>query len=182
MTDDVFLESNDLVQRNCEKLYLDSRTADVQFAFRTISSTAISYVTAHKILLSADSPVFDAAFFGSLPLKGQVSIVDTTSEAFIEFLQFFYLSTVRLTAVNIFQVANLCRKYRVNDGPKLCESLIRKSITIKNICSGYETALQLKMVSIMKIFEEEIGKNASEIFKSTEFLECDYKSLIKYSV
>lgn len=92
---------NVLAWRGCEKLYLNERTRDVSLVF---FSKEIVSVPAHKNILAAISPVFDAMFYG--PNK---------QEAFIEFLQFFYRSEVTLSIENVSEVLDLCKRYLLDD-------------------------------------------------------------------
>lgn len=172
MTDNskVFEEENKAALKGCQKLYLDEKTADVEFLFNNAES-----ISAHKNILSVGSPVFDTMFYGSLPEKRHILISDAIKGAFREFLQFFYLSKVRLTAENIFQVANLCKKYVVIDGLSLCEAPMKKSLTINNMCSGYAMAKLLEIENIIKYCGEGIKENSSKILKSPEFLSCNHK-------
>lgn len=175
MSKKVFKGNNGLASKNCEKLYLDSVTTDVNFVFR---KDAVN-VSAHKAILAAGSPVFHTMFYGSLPEKGDILIEDATAEAFKEFLQFFYLSKVQLSSQNIFQVANLCKKYEVNNGLKWCEAPMKQSLTIYNWCSTYAVASLLEMSNVIEYCEKEIKKNTAEVLKSDDFLECDQKVVDK---
>ncbi|XP_055305907.1 BTB/POZ domain-containing protein 3-like [Sitodiplosis mosellana] len=171
----LFEEDNDLARSNCDKLYLDSTTADVNFVF----GEGIDSVAAHKILLACVSTVFHRMFYGSLPEKGDIVIEDASRDAFKEFLQFFYLSKVRLSSEHIFQVVNLCKKYEMADALKRCEAPMQKSLKINNMCTGYSVALLLEMKNVIEFCEREIKEKPTEVLKSTNFLECDHKLLDK---
>lgn len=173
MNGNVFEADNKMACTNCHRLYLDSKTADVKFVFADSGES----VPALKAILSVTSPVFDAMFYGSLPETGDISIVDATPEAFRQFLQFFYLSKVQLDTDHVFQVANLCKKYEVNDGLTLCETPMRHSLTINNMCTGYATAKLLEMESVIELCEQNIQQNAAEILNSTDWLECNHETM-----
>lgn len=89
----------------CEILYLNEELADVNFLFKN-EGKAVK-VPANKAILAALSPVFRAMFFGQLQEKGDVDIVDATSDGFKEFLQLFYINnfanwlTANLTPENV---------------------------------------------------------------------------------
>lgn len=70
-----------------EKLYLNANGADIHFAFKSSDER----IPAHKIILSAISPVFQTAFFGSMPVDDKIKIEDDgiNGNAFKQFLQFF---------------------------------------------------------------------------------------------
>ncbi|XP_055308832.1 BTB/POZ domain-containing protein 1-like [Sitodiplosis mosellana] len=171
MSGKVFEKDNKMAWSIGQNLYLDSKTADVKFVFENSDES----VQALKAILSAGSPVFDAMFYGSLPENGDILIVDAYPEAFKQFLQFFYLARVRLTSDHIFEVANLCKKYAINEGLKLCETPMQMSLRINNTCTGYAVAILLGMENVVEFCEREIKHKATEILKSTDFLKCDHK-------
>lgn len=107
-------------ERKIYEPYLNPKGADINFIFDA-GTEHPEKVKAHKVFLSLDCPVFDTMFFGSIPEKGDVPIVDVSAEAFIEFLQFFYLDEVKLSSANIVEVTNLCKKYEMNDFLTPCE-------------------------------------------------------------
>ena len=157
-------------------LYLDEITADVKFTFKDSDEI----VPAHKSILSINSLVFDTMFYGSLPENGDIPIADASPAAFEEFLQFFYLTTFELTSENIFDVANLCKKYQVTDNAfKLCEYQMQKSLSIINMCTGYAVALLLEMHGVIQYCERLIKVKATKILKSDDFLNCDEQLLEK---
>lgn len=170
-----FLRENQRASFIAEKLYLDARTADVKFVFKNSKES----VVAHKNVLSVGSVVFDIMFYGSLPEEEDILIVDASPEAFKQFIQFFYLTKVKLTPDTIFKVANLCKKYQVDYGLKLCESPMQQSLTIDNMCKGYSVATLLEMENVVKFCEVEIKQKATDVLKSADFLQCDYKVLDK---
>lgn len=176
MCEKIFEESNELVREGCEKFYLDSNTADLTFHFGA-DTEYFESIPAHKIILSISSPVFETMFYGSLREKSTISIVDATAEAFKEFLQLFYLTKVRLTAENIIEVSNLCKKYELNQGLKVCESPLKSALTfnINDACAGYEVALLLELTNVIAFCEQHIRNNALEVLQTTNFLECDEK-------
>ncbi|XP_031636133.1 uncharacterized protein LOC116349021 [Contarinia nasturtii] len=173
---EVFVQENDLVHRSCGKLYMDTKTTDVSFIFG-IDTDHPEYVPAHKILLSAGSPVFDAMFYGSLIEVGDIPIVDASAAAFREFLQFFYKSKVQLTSQHIGEVINLCKKYELNEAVEACEIPLQKSLTKHDMCWGYEVAVLLELENLQQFCEQKIRENAQEVLTSDTFLECNRVSV-----
>lgn len=161
--------------RGCEKLYLDSRTADVYFVFN-FDGEEYKKVPAHKSLLSAISPVFDAMFYGEAKEQSNnIEIVDSSAEAFEEFLQFFYRSTVQLTAENAFEVLNLGHKYEIAIDHCLDTTLIdlcESMLTTDNMCWGYEIAIIFERQRLKQFCEQKINENPMEILHSNSFLTC----------
>lgn len=174
----MFEVNNCLARSNGEKFYLDSGTADVKFVYGT-GTDNVEIIPAHKIILSIDSPVFDAMFYGSLPELGDIPINEASPAVFKEFLQFFYLTKVRLTCENIADVANLCKMYEVKNGLRLCEGPLQRSLTIDDFCSGYELATLLELPNMLRFCEQKIIQNAENILVSASFLECNSDTLDK---
>lgn len=163
---------NALPWRGCESLYLDSRTCDVNFLFE-FDFKDVQKVPAHKSILSASSPVFDAMFYGPHKQLGDVKIVDSTPEAFKEFLQFFYLNSVKLTAENMPEVMYLGKEFLLNDCINKSTDFCEATLTMDNICWGYELAILLDLDRLRKFCERKISENTKEIFQSSSFLSCE---------
>lgn len=166
--------NNESVRRATEKLYLDVTTADVYFTFGANPSEKVA---AHKAILSVGSAVFQTMFYGSLIEKGDIPIVDASISAFKEFLQLFYQQNVRLTLDNIAEVANLCKKYDVNDGLEAAEVFLNKALTPNNVCWGYGIAQYLELTGLIEYCESIIAGYGSEVLNSAALLECDRKVL-----
>ncbi|XP_031637913.1 uncharacterized protein LOC116350299 [Contarinia nasturtii] len=169
---------NVLPWRGCEKLYLDSRTADIFFEFALESNECVK-VPAHKCILSA-SPVFDAMFYGpAQEMTNTVTIVDASPDEFKEFLQFFYLSSVRLMVENKPAIMNLGEKYMLNVCKKACTELSKATLTMENMCLGYELAILFNQDDLKEYCEAKISENPTEFFKSQSFLDCE-PNLLRY--
>lgn len=164
-----FRQRIQLIEQNGRTLYLDSKMADVYFVVGAYRER----VPAHKCILAAGSSVFETMLYGSIAEKGDVLIVDATADAFKEFLQFFYLTEYTLTSRNIFDVANLCKKYDVTDGLAACETPMKDSLTIENMCTGYKVARLLELHDVIAYCEDEIQENPDEIYQSPCFSQCD---------
>lgn len=172
---DSIVYKNLMAWRGCEKLYLDTKTSDVFFIFRSEKNEEIEKVPAHKCILSATSPVFGALFYGLHKQDVDIDVVDTSAEAFKEFLQFFYRNQVKLTTENVPDVMVLCKRYRLDDWQSVlntCNDVCKSTLTLDKMCWGYELANLFQLDELKSFCEEEIGKNAAEIFRSSGFLKC----------
>lgn len=166
------VQKNVLPWRGCEKLYLDARTADVYFVFNS-KSDAIVKIPAHKNILSSISPVFDAMFYGSLKHGDDIKIVDSTIGAFEKFLQFFYLSTVTLTVEIMPEIMYLAEQYMLNECINACTEFYKETLTLENMCWGYELAIFFEKAELMAFCEQQIIENTEKILHSKSFLECE---------
>lgn len=163
---------NDSPSEGFEKLYLDSRTADVFFVFNNSQDEECRKVPAHKNILSAISPVFYAMFYGPAKESGDVTITDSIPEVFEEFLQLFYRSKVNLTAEHVFELMNLCKMYEIEDCVNALTDLCESNLTIDNMCLGYEFAILFGNKRLKKFCERKITENPKMIFNSNSFLNC----------
>lgn len=150
------------------KLYLSRKAADVHFVFKSGER-----IPAHKNLLIAASEVFNTMFYGSMPEKGDVKIVDVSADAFKEFLQFFYLNKVQLTRENIGDVMDLGNRYNVPGCLELCEQFTERILTIDNICQIYGLSIIYDRKRLKYLCEGEIAFNSTMVFESAGFLECN---------
>lgn len=171
MTDSIVYK-NVLAWRGCEKLYLDVRTCDVYFLFKS-KDEEYEKVPAHKSILSSVSPVFDAMFYGSHKQIGDIKIVDSNPIAFKEFLQFFYRSTVSLSAEHVPEVMYLGKEYMLNDCLNACTDFCEATSTFDNICWSYELAILFEQDGLKRFCERKINENTKEIFQSSTFLNCE---------
>lgn len=162
---------NVLAWRGCEKLYLDIRTCDVFFVFESESGET-HRIPAHKCILSAISPMFDAMFYGPLKKDGDINITDASPDAFKEFLQFFYLSMAKLTVENIPEVMNLGKEYLIDDCFNACTDIYKLTMTPETVCWGYELAILFDQSDLKEICEQIIRKHPKEVFESSNFLSC----------
>lgn len=163
---------NALPLRGSEKLYLDERTADVFFVFSVDSEKNVT-IPAHKGILSAISPVFDEMFFGATKCdENIINIDDTTPDAFKEFLQFFYLNRATLTVEQKMDVISLCKQYKLNDSKEAYNDFFKASLNMDNMCHGYELAILFEQNDLKEYCEQQISKNARQIFQSSSFLCC----------
>lgn len=161
-----------------EKLYLDSKTADAFFIF-TAADGKKCRVPAHKCILSVLSNVFDRSFYGKMKKTGDIVITEVSEAAFMEFLQFFYLSEVKLTKDNIAGVMLLGHKYNVTKCLEICAKYLKEVLTIDNICSGLRLAIQYNQPNFLKYCDTFISLNTMAIFKTTGFLESD-RSILEH--
>ncbi len=104
------------INSNLYKLYKNSNIADVYFIFTDEKKK----IAANKCLLAIASPVFEKMFYGHLKEPGDITIVDATHDAFLEFLQFFYCDKFELSTDNICEVLTLADKYDVAGLVNLC--------------------------------------------------------------
>lgn len=115
--------------------YLDERTADVHFICDD------GRVPTHRSVLSKASKVFDAMFYGSMAMTGDVPLPGKSSDAFKILLQFCYLDEVALRLDCITDVMALLNEYQMFECLELCTQFWSANWSIDNICSAYDWAI-----------------------------------------
>lgn len=165
-----------LLLENVKDVFLDSTTADVDFVFNSVDGS-VARVSAHKILLAASSNVFKRMFFGELKENGDVQMVDVSDAAFKEFLQYFYLSEVKLTEDNIASVIYLGHKYNVKKCVADCIEFLMDTLSSENVCAAMQIGILYNHHELTKICDELIIVSTEAVFKSAGFLECDKEML-----
>lgn len=163
--------------KSVEHLYLKSKFADVNFQFISNDGVSVTRVPAHKNILAIESDVFERMFYGQLKESDNVTILDVSDAAFREFLQFFYLADVNLTAENIAGVMYLGHKYNFKDCVDACVQLLKENLTDDNVCTVLSLANFDELGDLLKICEKRILLNTATVFESAGFLECDEKAL-----
>lgn len=168
-------------QESTESLYLNAELKDVNFVFGSDDNNTTVRVPAHKCILAGASDVFKAMFYGDLKESGDVCVVDASDTVFREFLQFFYLTEVDLTAENIAGVLNLGHKYNVKKCIDGCSQFLINTLSNENVCMVLALAIHYnndqQQQQLIKVCERRILNNTAAVFKSANFLECDKKVL-----
>lgn len=137
---------------NLAKMFTNSSVADVNFIFRDENQK----IPANKCLLAIASPVFQRMFYGDLKEPGDIDIVDASSEAFQEFLQFFYLDKFELTIENIAEVLTLADKYDVTGLMNLCGIYLEYNLNNESVSWIYELAIMFNMSHLIQLCSDRI--------------------------
>lgn len=161
--------NNCISSKAIELLHSSKRGADVHFTFES----SVERIPAHKNILAV-SPVFEKEFFGLMPEKEEVKIIDASADAFKEFLQFFYLNQVELSMQHIQGVMHLSKKYQIDECLEICSIFLKKNLTINEMCMGYQLALHYDQNDLKKFCRREICVNTRKVLISEGFLNCDW--------
>lgn len=158
---------------NLSKLYKSEKGADVHFRLKSNVFDGEMKVPAHKAIMAASSPVFDRMFFSELKKRREVKIKDVSFEGFCEFLQFFYMEKIELTAENIVEVSKLVGRYDMHECFDVCGNFVESIMTPESFCHYYELALTFNYPKDFIAKSENIfGPIADVIFKSSSFMKC----------
>lgn len=146
---------------NCCIAVLMDSGHDVNFIFGCDS--AIVTIPAHKRILAASSPVFDAMFHGDLKESGDVKIVDACPSTFKEFLHFFYDSPVNVTMNNVFCLLMLFDKYDVASALPICADFLKHNLTSDNLLWILNVALKFHLDNLKSHCTDQIRKNLTKV-------------------
>lgn len=105
-----------------DRLYLNAETADVYFVIG--GQQPSERVPAHKCILAASSPVFRAMFYEPLKEEDDIKIVNTSAEAFKEFLRVLYFVGGEINVKNVHEVLRLGIMYDVDACVKKCDTFL----------------------------------------------------------
>lgn len=169
--------------KNTQNLYMNEKFADTWFSFDANGKSdngtdALAHcVPAHKALLAAASDVFEAMFYGQLKENGIINVTDASKSAFSQFLQFFYLSEVKVTTEHVEDLLYLGQKYNVTECILTCVQFLKDSLTDANVCTVLSNAIFYDQIELMELCERRILVNTAEIIQSVDFLHCDRRVL-----
>ena len=109
-------------------LLLDTETSDVVLLCQG------EQIRAHKLILSARSPVFKAMLQSQMleSTKGEIRIEDAEKDVLKEMLSYIYKIDIDVNFVKFKELLVLADKYQVDDLLKYCEEQIIKSLNNEN--------------------------------------------------
>lgn len=157
---------NSICLQVSHQLFLDKVTADVHFLF---GNDFLIEIPAHKNILAASSPFFKQLFYGTFKKDGDIKIFDASPEAFNEFLQFFYLNTVRITENHVEDVMYLADKFKVNACFSICVDFLKE---LNNVCLAYRLAIVHKRNDLKEFCDRKIANEPESVFISNGFNHC----------
>lgn len=170
------IQNDSISNETKEEFYLSEVLADFHFIFE-LADGQYERIPVHKILLAITSDVFRVMFNGSWRDKNEVEIIDASTDAFKEFLQFFYLRQSKISTEHVDKLMYLGDKYNVTKCLRECEVFIMSSLDKDNIFEAYELAILFDRTYLKKHCEMFIGCYTKFVFKSEHFLTCDSKLL-----
>lgn len=138
-----------------------------------------SEIVAHKSLLSALSPVFEAMFSGNWKESACIEISDASYNAFDEFIQYFYSGEVAITMENVGEVLYLADKYDVPELVASCTSFLLKHVTLKDVVDCVKLACIFSLNALKAKIKQIIAKNTAQVFESEQVLRCGRDQLFE---
>lgn len=153
-------------------------STDCCFRFGDKSTNDTKEISAHRMLLSALSPVFAIMFNDTWnDDHHEIAIEDATAEDFSTFLDYFYKGSVKLSVDNVYAIFYLANKYDIEEVMASCSTILTKEIGVENVVGYLKMALRFNQHQLKGKCIEFIGKNTGKVLASEEFICCDKETL-----
>lgn len=170
---------NRLCSSNTRKFYMHELTADSHILIH--NDGAIHRIPVHKCLLAGSSSVFYNLFYRSDEHTTDYTIDDVSHTinpaTFQIFLQIFYLPTVQINSVNVFELFNLAQRFDVRLLKVMCVYFLKTTLTIKTVFNAYSLAMKNDLVQLEMMCERKIITEVQQIFESDDLLEFNHATL-----
>lgn len=169
----ITVRKNPCLKSTLDKLYENrEKTGNIKFIVDG------EVIPAHRCILAALSPMFETQFYGGRSvLKDAMNIEDVSSDAFNEFLQFFYMDEVTLTLENIEDILNLAKQSLVDELVAECVNYLIDLVGSDKVVWCYRLALDYDIKSLDELCTKHISANIKTVFQSADFLSCKHDML-----
>lgn len=155
------------------KMYLErEKTGDVKFIVES------EHIHAHRSVLAAISPKYEAQFYGSTPDDGDIHVNDISAAAFKEFIKFIYLEDATLTLGNIEDILNIAKQSLIEYIVTKCGRFLIKEVKENNLCWAYRLSIMYDIKTLRDSCEDRIISVTTKLFTTDDFMECDRDVLL----
>lgn len=134
-------------------------------------------IAAQRHILSEQSDVFAAKFDGDWAGMGDITIDDSSFDAFSSFVEYFYSGQIDVSMTNVAAIMHLADKFAVERLIGVCSKfLCANARRIGGAIVALELAVRYEL-GTKHHFLDTINRNAVAAFGCTEFLRCDKATL-----
>lgn len=158
------------------RMYADQKNCDVSFQIGT------STTRAHKLILCARSPVFEAMFDSSMKeaTSNSIDIEDFDFDTIDRMLAFLYSDSVArdLGFESLLRLYKAADKYQVASLKKKCLALLGPRMCVENFCKVLVIADMHQDKRLKTMVEDFISSNLQDVMKLPtwrELMESDFK-------
>lgn len=162
-----------------EKYYLSDDLSDISFIIDG------NKVFAHKFLLSAESSVFKAMFFGDFKESNnkEIELKETSIEAFKLFLKYFYFEGFKLRedvyngylmAIEVFKLSHRFQMKQLSD---VIEGELIQMISIDNIAIFCEIGLLYELNQLLEALKRFVAQNGEQIVVDKHFISESFETM-----
>lgn len=158
------------------KLYADrEKTGDIAFYVGS------ERIMAHKSVLAALSPMYEAQFYSSKePDDGELLVVNTSPEAFKEFIKYCYIEDCDLSIDIIEELLGMAKQSLLDHFVTKCGQFLIDTMNEgnQNYCWIYRLALMYEIQPVLDSCDIRVNANLPQIFMTGDFLECGGEVLL----
>ena len=127
-------------------------------------------VSAHKLVLSISSPVFEAMFFGELAeTTDSIELPDCEYDSLLELFRYMYSDEVNLSGSNVMGVLYSAKKYMVPSLADKCTEFLQNNLDPSNVFSILPSAEKYQEKTLVDQCWKVIDKQTEEALKSDGF-------------
>ena len=127
-------------------------------------------ISAHKLVLSISSPVFEAMFYGELAdTTDSIELPDCEYDSLLELCRYIYSDQVNLSGSNVMGVLYLAKKYMVPSLADKSTEFLEDNLDPSNVCSILPSALKYEDKNLVDQCWKVIDKQTEEAVKSDWF-------------
>nr|CAD7608737.1 unnamed protein product [Timema genevievae] len=142
------------------------------------SSEEEETLRAHKLLLAASSPVFEAMLYGSLAESGPVRVTDLKPRTFLALLEYVYTDESNFQEMeDAFETLYAAKKYLLPQLVTRCNEYISSLLRFSNVCFVLEFAMGIHEERLSEKCLLFIGQNAREVLSHSSFLSIKQSTL-----
>ena len=128
-------------------------------------------VSAHKLVLSISSPVFEAMFYSELAeTTDTIELPDCEYDSLLELFRYMYSDEVILSGSNVMGVLYLAKKYMVPSLADKCTEYLQNNLDPSNVFSILPSAEKYQEKTLVDQCWKLIDKQTEEVVKSDEFV------------
>ncbi|XP_018326917.1 BTB/POZ domain-containing protein 6 isoform X2 [Agrilus planipennis] len=133
----------------------------------------------HKLFLAMSSPVFEAMFYGGMPEKDPIAILDVQPDAFRALLEYIYTDRINLSSFD--QACELCygaKKYMLPHLVEECTKYLWSDLYPKNACRAYEFAKLFEEPVLMEKCLNIICNQTVEVLSESSFDDVEFSTIL----
>ncbi|XP_045160575.2 BTB/POZ domain-containing protein 1-like [Mercenaria mercenaria] len=160
------------------ELFLKRLWSDISFRCKDQDQLPQNSIQAHKIILAARSPVYQAMFYGPCAdTNPEIELSDTDSNTFRLFLKYLYTDSTDLTEESVPAVMQIAHKYQVTSLLAYCSEYLIGILRPDNVCAVLELALFFGEKKLEQEAIDFIDDNGEKVLKSDGFYELQQTTL-----